>query len=493
MNFPIQNYQPFSPMAQVPTQAADIYTKLLHALAMPEIMKTEQKTAEQNLLQKQLMNRFYPQLTEAEIGNKQANIPNTQAQTEEIKQRTKLMPIGSFVSLQNAATAQANAARQSQTKNAAWSLVRMVNAKSPADKNVWMAENGAAYNWATNQLLEQAMKAQGGPINNVPNYLTPEIFKKFGLDIPIEENNQSNPTQQLGRPQGNLKIENLNPSQQQELVKALSMYPPNDEEQINANGPTQAPQNDKAEIRGIDSETGKPLMTIGHPEYSKNWSPNQRMQWANMETANQKATGPQLQNRKQAAIALANVMYQPKIQEAFVKLSDPKYLGMLGRTELELKQRFNPKDVAEYLSIRDRLPTLLSGSLKGLEGLPTSTPGMEASSKFFDIARNKKSWVRDPQAALIDVLSAYGLADAETRAIIQSAQPQYRTYDLPESPPSIIQSALDNYQGRDKRSKDLMQQSGLSKNNNSEFETKIENGKVMVKAPNGKWYSEEQL
>jgi hypothetical protein len=128
---------------------------------------------------------------------------------------------------------------------------------------------------------------------------------------------------------------------------------------------------------------------------------------------------------------------------------------MIGRSELYLKNKFKPADVAEYNSIVERFPTLVSGSLKGVENIPTSNLGMERSSDFFKAISNNKAWVRDPSAQLKDTLTAMALADAETRALINSAQPIFPTYKMPEGAPPILENALKEAQGNQKASQIL--------------------------------------
>jgi hypothetical protein len=458
-------------------QGMDVYSKILQAMAMPEMMKTQQDMAKAKLMEQQLANQYYPQATEADIGYKGA-------QKNLIEEQTKYLPLTSIISLQNAENARANASRLNSPATAASRLLRGAQVYPEASRDVWLAEHQGDVNKAMGSLTDQL-----NPENRIyqsTNYLNPDYLESFGIKPTISQQsdeyypknapiNQNIP----GAPQGQLTL-NPTPEQAQKLMQ-----------QNIAQKSPQTPEIQK-NVPGYDPITKRPQITLGEPQSSDNWSPDEKIQWTAMDAANKARAGAQLTNRRESAIALYNVMREPDIQEAFIELANPKYLGMLGRSELELKKRFNPKEVAEYISIRDRLHTLLSGSLKGLEGLPTSEIGMRASGDFFKIGSNESAWKSDPQAALINTLSAYKLADAETRAIVNAAQPTYKTYNVPNSAPPEIDAALKAVSARqNEKNKGILQNLGIQKTEMNPVKTDA-SGKKMINF-NGHWYSEDEL
>lgn len=443
------------------TGGLDIYQKLLKALAMPEIMKTEQQQRMADLSRSNILNQFLPQQQQSQLDLQGSQIPLNQAQTGELQERTKLMPLQSATSAQNALNALANAQRLQTNRGPAWTLEQMLAKKSPGDRAVFQAENTGLIDKLTKQSLMQAQNEldRGGP--QVPNVLTNKLLSDaLGIELPQSQSPQSNNNmasmQQAqnvspaitgsglsGAPTGGNANLQLTPDEYKQAILSLSKYP-----DVNPGEPGQ-------------SESAMPQITIGDPNSSQNWTPTQRGQWSEMEAANRAATGPQIQNRKQAAIAFTNVLRNPQIQEALVKISDPKYSGMIGKSELYLKKHFQPAEVSEYNSIKERIHTLLSGSLKGVENIPTSNLGMERSSDFFKTVANDNAWVRDSQAQLKDTLTAMALADAESESIVQSSQPIYPTYKMPSTRPEILEKALEEAQGKQRVSK-VLQGAGIA-------------------------------
>lgn len=483
---------PQNPIDKGVNRSFDLYSKLLQALAAPEIMKSEQAQRKAALENQNIINRFLPQQQQASLNQSAAQLPLTQAQTAEANQRTKLMPLQDLISAQNSLTAMGNAQRVAQNLGPAWTFLQLLGKKSPGDRAAWQANNADFYDKLVKQAMQESQQSLGkssSPIESVLNKDTVnQILGLQGASSP-EQEEQSIPSEQQGyqnapsagnqaasnsvppraspapivggnlpgAPQGNNAAMDINPNEYKQALSTIIQYP-----DVNS-----------GEAGSMESQ--RPVITIGDADSSNNWTPTQLGQWSEMEQANKSATGPQAQNRKQAAIAFANVTRNPKIQEAFVKLSDPKYSGMIGKSELYLKNKFKPADVAEYNSIKDRLHTLLSGSLKGLENIPTSNLGMERSSDFFKTIANDKAWVRDPQAQLQDTITAMSLADAEAEAIIKSAQPLFQTYKMPKGTPPILEKAMKEAQGNQKASQILKQSSsGTPSTKIPEFNSKEE-------------------
>ena len=96
---------PFDQSLLMPTKlqaSMNMYQQMLQTLAAPEMMKTQRETAQQDLLTKQLMNKYYPQSTQADIDYKNAQVPYLGAQTAQTKAQTQAMPLDQIIKEQMA-------------------------------------------------------------------------------------------------------------------------------------------------------------------------------------------------------------------------------------------------------------------------------------------------------------------------------------------------------------------------------------------------------
>jgi hypothetical protein len=72
MNFPIQD-MPQNPIDKGVNRSFDLYSKLLQALAAPEIMKSEQAQRKAALEHQSIINQFLPQQQQASLDQIQAD------------------------------------------------------------------------------------------------------------------------------------------------------------------------------------------------------------------------------------------------------------------------------------------------------------------------------------------------------------------------------------------------------------------------------------
>lgn len=453
------------------TQGADTYTQLLNAFAAPQMMKLKQQQAQADLQSKLLQNQFYPQSTQSKI-----DLQNMQSQYG---------PMKAVASVQNALN---NSTRQatSQERLIANTKIQTVRNMTPAQKAVWMADpkNQAEYQdlWNTATL---------GTIRNTPpNVLTPDFLKSQGLNPQYASQQQqpqmgapeAMPTQTQPSPPG---MQNqLSPEQIQALQGQASQPAA---AQLGLAAPQQAPNvprgtqdqlaptaqnllSPPSDQYWINQDTGQPQIIVGKP--TAPLTTDQRGQLANMIHANKLSSSPQMQARLNAAVGLSNFMYSPEMQKSLVTMS--KYSGLLGKSESYIKSRLNPQEMAEFQAAKATIPTLVGGGVKYLEGIQTSDKGMEQSRAFIDLSENQKAWKNDPDATLKDWLERYNLADAESRAIADAAQPIYKVFKFPENrqPEGLV--------------------GALSKNRTPVAAQKdLGNGQAGLKGPDGKWYKYE--
>ena len=490
MQFPIEQPVPQNKLSDNINNAMSIYSQLQQAMAAPEQMKMQRAIQQANLQKQQMANRYYPQDIQSQIALREA--------------QANLAPVNTAVSLQNSLTNAAQNRRMGEQRNWAWALQRSLSALPQAARDAWIADNQPAYNAMIKSIMESGQNpSAAAPMILTPQFLQQHGFSAGGQQNGSPQINQMIPPNAAqgtptvsqtwvppGSPQGippsapqgamqGTQIQGTPAMVQQRAPQVVPQGAPQNVQPLNApamvganlaNAPTNAQQTltpeqmqsigkvlagspaanpEQADMMPpasegqeapdwIDPETGRPQIQIGGQQ--PKFTPEQRQEVATMMAANSSGTGPDIQRRMRSAMALSEFMYDPEIQKELVTLS--KYPGLIGKSEAYLKSHLKPAEMAEYNSAKNRLPILISGSMKGVENLPTSTIGMQAGGDFLNISQNQKAWVSDPDATLKDWLSAYKLADAEERAIIKTAQPFYDVYKLPKNPPEIIQGAL---------------------------------------------------
>ena len=477
-----------SPLFSGLSQGSDTYTKLLNAIVAPQMMKLQRQQAQEALKSQQMANQFYTPLTQAKLQQMQlANQFYPQATQSKINlqnMQTQWDPLKTASSVQNALT---NASNQSiqQQRLAAYTKLRTIQNMSPAQKAVWMADpkNQAEYEslWDTSNL--------GGSTNLPPNVLTNDFLTSQGLNPQYASQQKMSPPEAMqmqasGMAQGSQN--QLDPAQMQALqsqisgpaAQQLGITAPQQDQQVPRG--TQQQLNPAAQNMltppqdqyWIDQQTGQPQIIVG--KQTAPYTTDQRMQIQNMIQANKAASSPQMQARLNAAVGLSNFMYSPEMQDALVTMS--KYSGLLGKSEGYIQSKLNPEEYAKFQAAKETIPTLVGGGVKYLEGIQTSDKGMEQSRAFIDLSENQKAWKDDPDATLKDWIERYKLADAESRAIANAAQPLYKVFKFPDQQqPQGLLNALSN------------------KSKNSLQSAPIQNiaGNKAIQGSDGKWYTRQ--
>jgi hypothetical protein len=465
-------------------QGADTYTQLLNAFAIPQMKKMQQQQMQADLQAKQLANQFYT--------------PDIQSQINQRQMQTELMPVNTAVSLQNSLNSLNMDKRMQQQRGWAWTLNRQLQTLPPAARDAWIADNSELYNRMLNETVGQLTNPSQQ--NSNMNVLTPEFLQSHGFSIGQQQPGAQQPTFPTQQP----NAQQLSPQQIQALKQSFqggSVPVPETDENGNIIEPQQMPTQGSASLmpasqasqfnpaalqqqgqksqmpEWINPDTGDPQIVVGGQQ--PQFTPDQRSKMLSMMAANKAATTPQAQNRLSGAVALSSFMYSPEVQNELNILS--KYQSMLGKSEAYVKSKLSPGEMVEYNNAKNRLPLILGGGMKLLEGLPTSELGLESGGKFINISSNQDAWHQDPDAATKDWLAAYRLADAEERSIAQTAQPVYQVYKFPEKPPDIIEGALSN--------KNKVGDAFTNQINGSNIQ-RI-GGSKAIQGSDGKWYTRD--
>lgn len=185
--------------------------------------------------------------------------------------------------------------------------------------------------------------------------------------------------------------------------------------------------------------------------------------------ANRDIAGTKITDRAAAGRALENLIQMPQVDQLFNTLAD--YSGMTGRLKAQSERVTNPEAYLKYQSATNQLNGLIVGSLKVLEGYPSTDQGIQQAKGYFQDAQ--KLLFSDPTAARNYIKQGTGLLRAETQSVTKAASP-------------IFPNALDetNSTGKEPRSTNA---GSIPKSQNQG--TKTLDGKTYVNI-NGKWYEQ---
>ena len=151
---------------------------------------------------------------------------------------------------------------------------------------------------------------------------------------------------------------------------------------------------------------------------------------------NKSLTDAPLRNRYQAAVAASELLKDPAIEDSFKTLA--KFSGLEGsikanRLRLPKSLGGDPIEYSKIQSARDQLGGVLSGSIKTLEGMPTSNKGLQQALSFF--RQSQATLGSDYGAAMSFFNRGKQLLNAEAKSLQKAAEPAYEINRIPEETP----------------------------------------------------------
>lgn len=142
-------------------------------------------------------------------------------------------------------------------------------------------------------------------------------------------------------------------------------------------------------------------------------------------TVNKKIAGGKITDRYQAGIALENLVNSPEAQGSFKTLAN--YSGIEGAAKAKYQSFFNPPAYLQYKSATNQFNNLVSGSLKVLEGYPSTDQGISNAKGYFQDAQ--AILPTNPKAAMDYFNKGRALLTAETGALKGAAEPVFPVND----------------------------------------------------------------
>jgi len=413
-----QTWNDINAFGQGFTGAQDMYAKNVQNQYL-------QPTLQQELLKAQYNNQLLgaqaqlaQPMAQAGLATAQAQAPLMNAQTQEallgkIPQEqasanlsnvtAQYMPFDSLVKAQN--TINSN-----QRFGWAYQLRNWLNQLPPATKAAWIAQNQQQYN---------DMGAALGNSQNT-NYITPQIVGQYfpGLNarVPLTPQAQQQVAQQAQQ-QATAAMPGAAAAGMGNLGQYLSPKPGVPlSNQLNQ---AAQPQQPTAQVANNIAPGGFGFQsTPDITAITKN---------ASMMAANKDLTTGTTNTRYQAAIAADNLLNSPSVAQGFNTLA--KYSGIQGMTDAQAQRILSPQEWANYSSARDQMSSILSGSIKQLESMPTSNAGLENAKNYFQQAQ--QALMKNAPAYMSYVNQGRQYLDAEAKALQTAANPVFNVNRLP--------------------------------------------------------------
>ena len=423
---------PFDQSLLMPTQAQasmDMYKQLLQTIALPEMMRTQRDTAKADLQNKQLVNQFYPQATQSDINYKNAL-------TGETKEKTGWMGIDELL---QAARTQNQADQVNQSKyrfGPGFQTIKAFSALPKAEKEQYYADHPGAYQalmavGGNQALADQALQnfsssnVQSSTGNSLNKMIQDLITKKMGIPMPGGTQSQANNATGLSAliAKQNMPNGTISPEQAHALVGSQFSQPGGQAPQLQTAQPQgQMPQPQvPAPQQAPENAPNAPYN--GTTDFTPTNEQVKRSSYYAKLQSNRSGNTDQINRRIDSGEAMSNLFEQPHVLQNLSILT--KYSGKEGQAKLLWDKLFNPKEYLQYQNASDQLGTIISGSLKGIESIPTSNEGMRVGKDFINKAATMASLKGDPSATAQYLINGIDLITDEQNALLKAGQKAY--------------------------------------------------------------------
>lgn len=364
--------------------------ELLQAQQLENQMNQQRAQVLPQSLQQQLAGQ------QAQTQFRQAQVPFTEAQTAGAQERTRLMPLTTAIMAQNTLNEQLRMGQTRGRFGKAYQLRQWLSQLPPADKATWIAQNPKAYATVGKMLGEAALQdpqAQLAP--RIPQVLTKELFQRAGLPF----NDPESPSPALRAP----AVGSAPP--------ALPLH--------KAAQPAVAPQPNP-----LPNEASRDVHFNTNPDTIRKLTLASKLQ------ANKDLTSSKIELRREAGEALDVLLNAPAMRNSLQTLA--QYQSYAGMAKGEFERLVNPEAYAEYQAAYQQLPTIISGSLKSLEGFGATDAGMKQGLDY--LRMSKRFYGSDPKAAIKYFNLGIQKLNAESEALKTAASPVFKVSRRGEGP-----------------------------------------------------------
>jgi len=416
MSTPITPVMTFSP--QTAAQASPFggmqQSMFNTASSIKELAKQQMAN---KMMQEQL--KTMPDMLQAQLGAAQQKIPMMQAQTGHIQQSTQLAPLIQAISAQNALTKQAESQRLSYMNSPERSFRLLMHTMTPEER----ATTRAQYPQQWNKMIAESGNAvlggqQARQQSMAPSILTNNLLSKYGMPS-MQQQQRPQPQQQMGMPQG--MPQGMGQQWQQQMPEPLNI-PQNIQQQVfsqmqNSGIQPQQPQGSQG---GFQVTPESIALTKRIAEIA----------------AQTRTSSPDIRKRADAGVAIDNFLRSDTVNNMLDTLT--KYSGFMGRRKADLQNVLGKDGYVDYVSATEQMPSLLSGSIKVLEGYGTTDAGMAQALNFFK--RGEKILSSNPQQAVKFINNGIEFLHSENQALNAAASnvPSIGGYRSPMPAPRLV-------------------------------------------------------
>lgn len=465
----------------------NLYGKMLQTLAMPEMMKTQQDTSKADLQQKQLANQFYPQATQSDINYKNAL-------TGETKEKTSWMGIDELLSVLGQQNQTDKISQSKYRFGPSYQTTKAFSSLTTPEKEQWYGDHAGAYQAlmaasGNEALQDQIMKnasgseVQSSRANQLGQMAQQMILQKMGIKMPQGASNTapanaSGLSSLLVNPSQPSSL-TISPQQAQALQGTVFAQP-------GGQAPSLQPAQPQAQMPNQSPPEAAPTAPYsGETSFTPTNEQVGRSEYAAKLQSNRKNNSANINSRIDQGEAMSSLFEQPNVLKNLSVLT--QYSGAEGKAKLLWAKLFDPKQYLQYQNASEQLPQLISGSLKGMEGIPTSNEGLRAGKEFLNKADALSTLKGDPSAVAQYLVNGMDLLNDEQNALLKSGQRIYPDL-IPQH--KHIKTMLDDIAGGKKPEDTLV----LGKNpDTGKVTTGIEKGNKTYKLSDGNSYTPTQL
>ena len=384
---------------------------------LPQTLQAQLGLAQARIPAMQAQTRF----TQAGVPLRQAQVPQIQAETALTQEQAKYLPLETLIKAQTASQAAGEQGRLSGRFGPAYSLQKWWQSLSPAQRYTEQAQHPGVVATISSQLAQNVLHPQQAQA--AVNYLTPEAMARFGFKPGTPLPTGGAPSPQRAAPTAPVPLPEslrggaLGAGGLMEQLGRRALTPPGMQREQGAPAPlpppTAVPVSDPL---SAELAPGTPGAKLAWPITRSNVEQEGRA--AALE-ANQRVTTMSSRKRNEYAESLEGLLNQPLAQNMMTVLA--KYPGAWGWTDAKLKGFLDPKAYADYVVANDGFLSLVSASLKGMEGIQNTDSGTKQANNYFQTA--KKLWSSNKPAARQALYNGMVLLQGEANALHRTATP----------------------------------------------------------------------
>lgn len=386
----------------------------------------------------QLRQQYIAPEEQAKLNYMKQQAPNLQSQTASIQEGTKLKPLATLITAQNALNKQ----NQMNMENSRWgglyNFRQFIETMNPTSRAVFEAQNPELMKDMAQLSAKMSLSNNGNLSHPTSSLLTPQAFQNAGIQINPSAfgnyNSQATVTPQTGVTTQNIPVNpnasisnqnmasNLTPNQAQWTNNYLTslLHGNTGMNQIN---PEKVAQNySNNQVQAAQMPSGKSLGQSLNQQNQFNLNPDSNNQLQkSFEAYANKSLDPEMYHRYLAGKAAMAFVNNPDINQAMNNLKH--YATIFTPEKLLYAKLNNPEAYNQYENAAHNMVQLMGGNIAALEGYRSSNQGINKAINYFNTGL--KYLKNDPQAALNYMNQAKALLTDEFNAVSQSANTQF--------------------------------------------------------------------